>query len=211
MFSLPMRDWDSPASTVPSLPHWQHCVVVDCKLRGWCGQLHGASTARVVHTEIIHGKLTILQLAQGSVPESGIHRTEDRWVGTRSVKKRSLNTGSASVSLWPSCIIENIVTPPYNSLKHDLWQKRSPLQWIWLTDTLKIHCSNDMTILSSGEKPDLSKTSNILRIGPIATKIRPIPCGLSEFVVCVRNSNFDWAPFPKQRAVGPLSSSVRHQ
>ena len=37
-------------------------------------------------TEIIHG--TILQLAQGSVPESGIHRTEDRWVGTRSAKKR---------------------------------------------------------------------------------------------------------------------------
>ena len=53
----------------------------------------------------------------------------------------------------------------------------SSLQWFWFTDTLKIHCSNDLTILSSGEKSGLSKTSKILRIGPIATKIQPIPCG----------------------------------
>jgi hypothetical protein len=37
--------------------------IVDCKLRSWCGHLHGKGSARVVHTEIMHD--VVLQLAQG--------------------------------------------------------------------------------------------------------------------------------------------------
>ena len=90
--------WDTPKSAVPSkspsLPHWQH--VVDCKLREWCGHLHGASTARVVSQKLYTEQFC--NLLKDQYRNRAFNRTEDRWVGTRSAKNVCLNTGSASVS-----------------------------------------------------------------------------------------------------------------
>ena len=65
----------------------------------------------------------------------------------------------------------------------------------------KIHCSMNLISRTFGESSKLFKTPKSFEIGAIATKIQPIPCGRSGFVVYVSFHNFGFPPFPKQRAV----------
>ena len=86
-------------------------------------------------------------------------------------------------------ITQTSKNPLYTRASQDCRKIRCYNQFATLTDP-KIHCSMNLISRTFGESSKLFKTSKSFEIGAIATKIQPIPCGRSGFVVYVSFHNF---------------------